>query len=420
MRRPAGDLRFLHISPILPSKSGNGLAMRASVFSEALGQLGHLSVAALGAPGTKPAHSADQTFSLSTDGRLDTVMSLIANMLPSSERTAKLMAYGVPPGAIAWSLPVVTELKKILDSQRWDAICLTRADLLVLETRYNLFPTSTPLIVDLDDDDSAYHKQLAEASSLNDHTVAEWHSAVGQVYENLIIQAAPRVAIFTCATETGATSLRQKTGCEQIFVLENSIGSVAGAKFSPSANTILFVGNLGYRPNIDGISWFLEEIWPKLRSSDVSLNLEIAGSSPSPDLRSQCHDAGAVLYPDPLSLGTLYQRAGVAIVPLRFGSGSRIKILEAGAHCVPVVSTSLGADGLGLNSTRDYFGADTASDFVEQCHLALNQRSLSRRRTDALASQIRSRFERDVSVAKLRAHIFEALAEKPLGSGPIN
>jgi glycosyltransferase involved in cell wall biosynthesis len=409
MSRPAKLPKLLHISPILPRTSGNGLAMRASCFSEALAQIGPLTVAALAAAGSPTAHSADRTVRLSASGQSDTMLSLISNMPPSQDRIAKLLSNGMPPGTIAWSLPIVEQLKRVLEAQRWGAICLTRADLLVLQTRYNLFPAGIPLIVDLDDDDSAYHRQLANAASSADPLRADWYRAIGRIYESLIIKAAPSVSLFTCASEIGASTLGRLTGTKKIAVVANAVGKVEGARFRPEARSILFVGNLSYQPNIDGLFWVLQDVWPKLRASEPGLRLEIAGSNPSRELRGQCQLVGAQLHANPSSLNPLYQRAGVAIVPLRFGSGSRIKILEAGVHRVPVVSTTLGADGLGLDPTHDYFCADTASEFVGQCRLALAQRSLSMQRATSLANQIKSRFDREVRVAELRAAIYDAI-----------
>ena len=127
--------------------------------------------------------------------------------------------------------------------------------------------------------------------------------------------------------------------------------------------TLLFFGTLGYYPNTDAMLFFLDLIMPLLRRSIPSVRLVIVGSSPPPEVVRR---AG----PDVVVEGAVadvrpyLERARAVVVPLRIGGGTRLKILEAMAMGKPVVSTSLGAEGLSVRDGRDLILADSASDLA--------------------------------------------------------
>jgi len=134
---------------------------------------------------------------------------------------------------------------------------------------------------------------------------------------------------------------------------------------------ILHVGTMYWPPNIDGIWWFLREVYPLIRSERPSVVLDIVGSRPPAELRelgardSAVNVTGYVDDPIPYS-----ERAAAFIVPLRAGGGMRVKILNALAQGMPIVSTTLGAEGIAVTPGEDILLADTPGDFA-QCVLRL-------------------------------------------------
>ena len=111
---------------------------------------------------------------------------------------------------------------------------------------------------------------------------------------------------------------------------------------------VLFVAGFGHPPNVDAAKWLVGEIFPLIRSKVRSARLLLAGSNPTEDVRALASDAVTVTgYISDDALSSLYQRCGVAVVPLRFGAGVKGKVLEALHHALPIVTTSVGAQGLG-------------------------------------------------------------------------
>lgn len=127
-------------------------------------------------------------------------------------------------------------------------------------------------------------------------------------------------------------------------------------------NSILFVGGFNHRPNVTGIFWFLENVW---KSLPVKLDLHIVGSNPPPELVNAAGDKIHILgYVNDKDLQTLYRSARVVIAPLLFGGGMKGKVIEAFYNGVPVVTTSIGAQGMDF-AANSLMVADDPNKFAE-------------------------------------------------------
>jgi glycosyltransferase involved in cell wall biosynthesis len=151
--------------------------------------------------------------------------------------------------------------------------------------------------------------------------------------------------------------------------------------FSPGESardpqTMLFYGTLSYFPNLDGLLFFLREVMPILRRKNPELRLRIVGASPPEALRR--YESPDVTFtgfvPD---LRVELERAGVVVAPLRIGGGTRLKVLEAMAMAAPLVSTTLGAEGLSVTHGRELLLADTAESFASEIVRVLSDKELA-------------------------------------------
>ncbi|WP_158914615.1 glycosyltransferase [Caulobacter sp. S45] len=166
---------------------------------------------------------------------------------------------------------------------------------------------------------------------------------------------------------------------------------------------VLFVGNLNFRANHDGLMLFLEHAWPRLLRAHPGSVLRVVGLSPPPSLRSACDAPGVELHANVPDVEPYYADCDVVISPVLFGSGTRIKILEAMAYGRAVVSTTIGAEGLGAQPGKDLLIGDTMPEFADALialarnpgsghQLAQNARRLQQSRfgPDAMAAAIES------------------------------
>jgi polysaccharide biosynthesis protein PslH len=150
------------------------------------------------------------------------------------------------------------------------------------------------------------------------------------------------------------------------------------AKSDEQRTGMVFVGNLNYFPNIDGIQWFVREVLPILKSSCPAARLSLVGNRPSAEIRRMAAREPAIRLIGPVTDVYPYlARAAVAVVPIRAGSGQQLKALEAMAAGTPVVATVTVAAGLGAEDGKTLLVADTGQQMVVQIERILNDSALA-------------------------------------------
>jgi len=152
--------------------------------------------------------------------------------------------------------------------------------------------------------------------------------------------------------------LRDRFGVNDVRVVDNGVdvkyfASTAGRR-APAPKQILFLGSLDWRPNLDAIDLLLTQIMPEILAAEPEARLSIVGRNPSPALlRRIRREPNVEVHANVDDVRPYLARSAVMAVPLRIGGGSRLKILEAIAAGVPVVSTAVGAEGLLFEADRD-------------------------------------------------------------------
>src|SRR5262249_20677303 len=127
-------------------------------------------------------------------------------------------------------------------------------------------------------------------------------------------------------------------------------------------------GSMDWMPNIDGAQWFVREALPLIHARHPECTVAIVGRRPAPEIQklaeadSRIRVTGTVPDVRPWLFGAL-----ASIVPLRIGGGTRLKIYEAMAARAPVVSTTIGAEGLDVAKGENIYLADSAQDFAARC-----------------------------------------------------
>jgi len=248
-----------------------------------------------------------------------------------------------------------------------EAIGGERYDLAVIEHFWcapywqQVAPVSGATILDLHNIESVLHARCAQAEG---GAQAFAHRAFEKICRKLEEEWLPRFTYLLAASEDDAALLRDISPGSKVVIYPNAL------PFMPAPprceeDVVVFSGNLEYHPNIQAVRYFSSEIWPGLRARWPGLVWRLVGKHPaavakivSGDDRIQLTGAVADAVPE-------LARAKVALVPLLAGSGTRVKILESWAAGVPVVSTPLGAEGLGARDGEHLLLAGDASSFQE-------------------------------------------------------
>ena len=128
---------------------------------------------------------------------------------------------------------------------------------------------------------------------------------------------------------------------------------------------ILHVGTMYWPPNIDGVLWFAHEVYPLIRQKRPDVCFDIVGARPPQEIAALNGDRTGINVTGYVAdLTPCLQRAALMVVPIRAGGGMRVKILNALAQGIPIVSTTLGCEGIAVTSGKDILIADAPSEFA--------------------------------------------------------
>ena len=217
-------------------------------------------------------------------------------------------------------------------------------------------------------------------------------------------QVWPQFAVRSAVTAQDRDEIQRRSKTGQTILVENGTNPelwLADAR--PDTNRIIFFGNLGYYPNIDGIRHFWHDIWPHVVRRRPSVKLVVAGNCATMELRNLAQQSGFVLVEDPPDIREVAAMASVSIVPLRLSLGTNLKILDSMALGLPVVSTSIGCAGLSVKDGEHLIVRDSAVDFAEGVDQLLGAANLWRRIRQNGKAAVAERYRWDRVLAPLES-----------------
>ena len=169
--------------------------------------------------------------------------------------------------------------------------------------------------------------------------------------------------IVLTVTEEDAKSLLNENPRMTVRILPN-VHEVIPPAGTKNRNEIVFVGGFNHPPNVDAMIYFCEDILPRIRKVILEARFTIVGSNPPEQINNLSNDFITVTGYVPSTTPYL-QKSYVSVAPLRYGAGMKGKIGEAMAHGLPVVTTSIGAEGMGLTDRENIFIADSPETFSD-------------------------------------------------------
>lgn len=226
------------------------------------------------------------------------------------------------------------------------------------------FPPDLPVVIDQHNVEFDLIRRMAGRSPVSFRKLYNWIEAVKYKREEVCALRESDLALAT--SERDANLMRDLVPGLSTAVVTNGVDTEyfrnPGREARP--NTLVFVGATHYFPNEDGIHFFMRQIYPLILREIPDLEVYLVGGRPPESIRRYDSENVEVTgFVD--DVRPYMHRAAACIVPLRIGGGTRFKVVEAMAAETPVVSTSLGSEGIPLEEGRHALLADTPEDFAE-------------------------------------------------------
>jgi glycosyltransferase involved in cell wall biosynthesis len=275
-------------------------------------------------------------------------------------RAAHLFAQ-VPYGVAAARSPqMASQLAAMLSEKAVDAILCEQTDLVT-----NLpAQLAVPLVVDFHNVDYLILERYVRFESnwakrlyarLESHKLREWER-----------RACQRASSAWACSEYDRALLQELGPGLPVFVVPNVVDvDEYSADNAEDPRKILFQGGMDWYPNRDAVEFFVTQIFSRIRSQVTDVRFVVAGRNPPEGFRQHLSQVPGVEFTGTVpDMRAEIANAAVCVVPLRMGSGTRLKILEAAAMAKPIVSTNLGAEGLEFLKGEEILLEDDPSAFA--------------------------------------------------------
>ncbi|QIG80684.1 TIGR03087 family PEP-CTERM/XrtA system glycosyltransferase [Stakelama tenebrarum] len=250
------------------------------------------------------------------------------------------------------------------------------------------------VIMDFVDMDSAKFEAYAQSSKGLKSWMFAREARLLQQFER---QVAARADASLFVSEAEAALFRKRTGAERVYAVENGIDTEF---YDPAAQfkridsmgpLIVFTGQMDYRPNVEGVEWFVRTVWPHIRVSHPDVRFAIVGRNPTDAVKALGKEPGVVVTGEVADVRGWLAAASVAVAPLKIARGVQNKVLEAMAMARPVVATGDAAQGI------DHGGTIRVGSSVGEMAEAIDELLSDPRKAAELGASARERMQQRYS-----------------------
>ncbi|MFQ5604277.1 MAG: glycosyltransferase [bacterium] len=290
-----------------------------------------------------------------------------------------------------------TELFKIITANDYDYLLVR-----YIRNTFSLFRLSAKyqkrVLVDFDDllSDALYDAQIKQVR----HPLRKLRLQINRKY---LREYEKRCLHFGAALFCNESDLLKVSGDQMkngAVVVPNVYSRASFARYNfgdgfSNPNILLFVGLLCYKPNVDGLNWFVDSIFPAFRQKYSDGKLWIVGRTPNEEVKEMCaYRKDIELFADVPDVKPFYRKCRAVVVPVLTGGGTRIKILEAALANRPILSTPMGANGLALNPDSEIKLFSEENEFVK-CYQQLSNTTTYRNLINNARKVVTEKYSQD-------------------------
>lgn len=351
------QLRILLVTPFLPFPPNWGFASRVFHLVDQLAERHRVTVLSYVQPDEGPAADA---FAEKCHELVRVPRPMSGGLVKRAMQVRSLIS-PIPFHALQFSVGGLQKaLDELVNREQFDVLHVESSQLGWLR-----LPRGIPTIVDEHNIESELLGRIAQtAPNLARRIYDSWEFRRYRPFETRVWRSAAG-----CATTSERDARAIRAACPSLptAVVANGVdvADFAPSVRPPKGDTIVFTGVLRYRPNLDGISWFLDEVYPRIRAARPGVHLTVVGGGDREALES-LRRVGVTVTGWVPDVRPFVAEAAVAVVPLMAGGGTRLKLLEAMSAGKSIVSTTIGAEGVGVHSGTHLLLADDPGTFADE------------------------------------------------------
>lgn len=261
------------------------------------------------------------------------------------------------------SLFLRKKLSRMLAEEKYDIAHFDRINV----SQYVSFIDEIPCVLRLQNIDSQIFERYyqKETSPLKKWYIKHQCDKLA-LYEDKFYPQFDRCLVIS---ETDGETLVSRSPSSKVSVITSGVNIeyLTAVKPEPEPASLLFLGSMDWLPNIEGSIYFCDEVLPIIQKDVPDVKLYIVGTNPDPKVRALGDRPGITVTGAVPDVRPYLAKATAMVAPIRIGSGLRIKLLEAMAFGLPTVTTTIGCEGIPVESGRQLFIADEPDKFAADC-----------------------------------------------------
>ena len=191
------------------------------------------------------------------------------------------------------------------------------------------------------------------------------------------------------------------------------ISKIEPNKYDSKPLSLVFTGNMPYGPNKDAMLYFCRDIFPEIKREIPNVKLYIVGRDPGPEVQNLSREGDIIVTGEVEDMKAWLEKSTLFVCPLRYGSGMKIKVLEAMAMAKPIVSTSIGVDGIRVRNGEDVFIADDAASFALRTVELLRDEKLRNRFGENSRKLVKEEYTWEIASSKFNNLYSEVIDSYP-------
>ncbi len=369
--------RILYLTQILPYPLNTGAKVRQYYVLRHLSRNHAVTLLSFVRPEDQPEHIAH----LREFGAAVHTVPMARSTWRNVRAVLKAMLTGLPIVIVRDEIAAMqAQVRRLLETQKIDVIHADQVSM----AQYGLLGRGVRRVLDLHNAMYLVTQRLAEHEpNLFKRWLSQRETRALARYEPALLQQYDQV-VFVTAEDRGAIEAvsHQTAGAPaNVSIIPICVDPSEKQPVIPTANPqrVLFLGPLFWPPNAEGVLWFAREVWQAIHAQYPQARFTVVGRNP-PESVAQLHGKDNIevtgYLPD---LATVLAETGALVVPLRAGGGMRVKILDAWCWGLPIVSTSIGAEGINLQDGQNLLLADSPAAFAEKVIAVLQDSQLQTR-----------------------------------------